>query len=143
MTSKVVEQHLVDLGMTKTHSRPHVSNDNPYSEAQFKTLKYRPAFPARFGSQTEAQEFCEGFFAWYNTEHHHSRIALLTPQTVHRGRAIEEIARRKAVLQAAYAKHPKRFVKHLPRHPSLPEAVWINPPATDRVSATPGAAELQ
>jgi putative transposase len=143
MTSKVVEQLLVDLGVTKTHSRPHVSNDNPYSEAQFKTMKYRPEFPAHFGSQEDAQVFCEGFFAWYNTQHHHSGIALLTPETVHTGRAAEEIARRESVLNSAYAAHPERFVKHPPRHPALPEAVWINPPVQDPASAAAGAAKLQ
>lgn len=143
MTSKVVEQLLVDLGVTKTHSRPHVSNDNPYSEAQFKTMKYRPEFPACFGSQEDSQAFCEAFFAWYNTEHNHTGIALLTPEIVHTGRAAQEIARREAVLKAAYAAHPERFVRHPPRHPSLPEAAWINPPAKDRASAAPGAAELQ
>jgi putative transposase len=143
MTSKVVEQLLVDLGVTKTHSRPHVSNDNPYSEAQFKTLKYRPQFPERFDSLEEARIFCEAFFVWYNTAHHHSGIAMLTPEIVHTGRAIQEIARREAVLLAAYAAHPERFVNHPPRHPALPRAAWINPPAKDRASVAEGAAELQ
>lgn len=132
MTSKVVEQLLVDMGVTKTHSRPHVSNDNPYSEAQFKTLKYRPEFPQNFGSQEEAQVFCEQFFAWYNTEHCHSGIAMLTPETVHTGRAAEEIARRQTVLNRAYELHPERFVNHQPVHPVLPKAVWINAPAKDQ-----------
>lgn len=143
MTSKAVEQLLVDLGVTKTHSRPHVSNDNPFSEAAFKTLKYRPEFPARFGSPEDAQVFCETFFAWYNQEHHHSGIALLTPETVHTGRAAEEIARREAVLNAAYAAHPERFVKQAPRHPALPEAVWINPPVKEAAPAAADAAKLQ
>jgi putative transposase len=143
MTSKVVEQLLVDLGVTKTHSRPHVSNDNPYSEAQFKTLKYRPQFPERFDSLEEARIFCEAFFVWYNTAHHHSGIAMLTPEIVHTGRAIQEIARREAVLLAAYAAHPERFVNHPPRHPALPRAAWINPPAKDRAPVAEGAAELQ
>jgi putative transposase len=143
MTSKVVEQLLVDLGVTKTHSRPHVSNDNPYSEAQFKTMKYRPEFPACFGSQEDAQVFCEGFFAWYNTQHHHSGIAHLTPDTVHRGRATQEIARREVVLNAAYAAHPERFVKQPPKHPALPEAVWINPPLKEGEAVAAGAAKLQ
>ena len=136
MTSKVVEQLLVDMGVTKTHNRPHVSNDNPYSEAQFKTLKYRPEFPDRFSSQESAHDFCVSFFSWYNTEHHHSGIAMLTPETVHTGRANEEIARREEVLKAAYAAHPERFVRHPPRHPALPEAAWINPPITGETSAT-------
>lgn len=143
MTSKVVEQLLVDLSVTKTHSRPHVSNDNPYSEAHFKTLKYRPAFPACFGSQEDAQSFCETFFGWYNTQHQHSGIAWLTPEIVHAGRAAEEIARREAVLAAAYAAHPTRFVKHPPKHPALPAAVWINPPVKEPASAVADAAELQ
>ena len=143
MTSKVLEQLLVDLGVTKTHSRPHVSNDNPYSEAAFKTLKYRPEFPQRFGSQEDAQSFCTRFFDWYNREHHHTGIALLTPECVHRGRAADEIARREAVLAAAYAAHPERFVRRPPRHPALPEAAWINAPVKDRASATPSQAELQ
>lgn len=143
MTSKVVEQLLVDLGVTKTHSRPHVSNDNPYSEAQFKTMKYRPEFPACFGSQEDAQVFCESFFAWYNTQHQHSGIAHLTPEVVHTGQAAEEIARREAVLNAAYAAHPERFVKQPPKHPALPKAVWINPPVKEAETVAVGAAKLQ
>jgi putative transposase len=131
MTSKVVEQLLVDLGVTKTHSRPHVSNDNPYSEAHFKTLKYRPQFPARFCSQAEAEAFCSEFFHWYNQEHCHTSIAMLTPYIVHTGQAQEEIARREAVLLAQYEAHPERFVRHPPRHPALPEAAWINPPSSE------------
>ncbi len=144
MTSKVVEQLLTDLGVSKTHSRPHVSNDNPYSEAQFKTLRYRPSFPDRFQSLVEAEAFCTEFFAWYNQEHAHSGIADLTPRIVHEGRANEEIARRQAVLEAAYAAHPQRFVNRGPKHPPLPEAVWINPPAaagTDPEVAASGAAK--
>ncbi len=135
MTSKVVEQLLVDLGVTKTHSRPHISNDNPYSEAQFKTLKYRPEFPERFGSQPDAVSFIGELMDWYNTEHNHSGIAMLTPETVHTGRAPQEIARREAVLREAYAAHPERFVRHPPRHPPLPEVAWINPPDKERATA--------
>ncbi len=143
MISKGVAQLLSDLGVEKTHSRPHVSNDNPYSEAQFKTLKYRPDFPEWFGSLQDARTFCSEFFAWYNTEHRHSGIAMLTPETVHYGKAQETIARRQSVLEAAYALNPQRFVRHAPRHEPLPEAVWINPPATARAEAEPGSALLQ
>jgi putative transposase len=143
MTSKAVAQLLSDLGVEKTHSRPHVSNDNPHSEAQFKTLKYRPNFPEMFGSLQDARIFCCEFFAWYNQEHRHSGIAMLTPQTVHNGKAQETIANRQSVLEAAYAANPQRFVRHAPRHESLPEAVWINAPETDRAKVAPGATLLQ
>jgi putative transposase len=143
MTSKAVAQLLSDLGVEKTHSRPHVSNDNPYSEAQFKTLKYYPEFPEQFGSIEDARSFCREFFAWYNQEHRHSGIAMLTPQTVHSGKAEEVIAHRQSVLEAAYAHNPERFVRHAPRHEPLPEAVWINPPETDRAKVAPGATLLQ
>ena len=106
MTSKAVAQLLCDLGVEKTHSRPHVSNDNPHSEAQFKTLKYRPDFPELFGSIEDARSFCCEFFAWYNNEHRHSGIAMLTPATVHYGKAEETIAKRQSVLEAAYAANP-------------------------------------
>jgi putative transposase len=128
MASKPVALLLADLGVTKSHSRPHVSNDNPYSEAQFKTLKYRPGFPARFGSIEDARAFCRTFFTWYNTEHRHSGIGLLTPATVHAGRAPEVRAARATVLAQAYAVHPERFVRRPPTPPDLPTAVWINPP---------------
>ncbi|MBM3281115.1 MAG: IS3 family transposase [Candidatus Handelsmanbacteria bacterium] len=128
MTSKPVAFLLADLGITKTHSRPHVSNDNPYSESQFKTLKYRPGFPDRFAGSEEARSFCQEFFGWYNTEHRHSGIGLLTPETVHYGRAAATYAARRQVLQVAYAAHPERFVNRVPVPPSLPVAAWINPP---------------
>jgi putative transposase len=128
MTSKSVALLLSDLGVVKTHSRPYVSNDNPYSEAQFKTLKYRPEFPNRFGSIEDARAICARLFDWYNAEHHHGGIALLTPAMVHHGRASEVIALRQRQLDAAYQAHPERFVNRPPRHPDLPEAVWINPP---------------
>ena len=143
MTSKVVAQLLSDLGVEKTHSRPHVSNDNPYSETQFKTLKYRPDFPELFGSIQDARRFCSEFFDWYNKEHRHSGIAMLTPATVHYGKAEETIAKRQSVLEAAYAANPQRFVRHAPRHEPLPEEVWINPPETDRAMVAPGATLLQ
>lgn len=143
MTSKCVAQLLSDLGVEKTHSRPHVSNDNPHSEAQFKTLKYRPDFPECFGSIEDARSFCCEFFDWYNNEHRHSGIAMLTPATVHYGKAEQTIAKREGVLWAAYAAHPQRFVRHAPRHEPLPEAVWINRPETDRAKVAQGATLLQ
>ena len=132
MTSKPVAFLLADLGITKTHSRPHVSNDNPYSEAQFKTLKYRPDFPERFSCIEEARAFCQDFFPWYNTEHRHAGIGLMTPEAVHYGHAPELRAARAAVLRAAYAAHPERFVNHVPIPPTLPTAAWINPPKPTR-----------
>lgn len=134
MKSKVVAQLLADMGVTRSHSRPHTSNDNPYSEAQFKTLKYRPEFPERFGSLADARGHCQEFFRWYNEEHYHSGIALLTPATVHIGRAEEVIQRRNEVLAAAYEAHPERFVRIRPTHPRLPAAAWINPPRRDAQS---------
>lgn len=128
MKSKEVAMLLADLGVTKTHSRPHVSNDNPYSESQFKTLKYRPEFPARFGSIQDARIFCQEFFTWYNGEHHHSGIGWLTPETVHYGLAQSTLSARQEVLNEAYQRHPERFVKQPPVVGVLPEAVWINPP---------------
>lgn len=128
MKSKPVAFLLADLGVTKTHSRPHVSNDNPYSEAQFKTMKYRPEFPDRFGSIEDARAFCQAFFAWYNLEHRHSGIGLLTPEMVHYGRAEAVLASRQQTLSAAYQAHPERFVRAAPTPPELPQAVWINPP---------------
>ena len=129
MTSKPVAQLMADLGVTKTHSRPHVSDDNPYSESQFKTLKYRPEFPERFGSIEDARAFCQRFFPWYNHEHHHSGIALLTPDMLHYGMAADVISQRQNVLDAAYARNPERFVRACPKHPPQPTAVWINPPS--------------
>ncbi len=128
MTSKAVALLLSDLGVTKSHSRPHVSNDNPFSEAQFKTLKYRPEFPDRFGSIEDARAFCRAFFNWYNTEHRHGGIGLLTPEDVHFGRAARRLAARAEVLAAAYAAHPERFVSGVPHPAALPTKVWINPP---------------
>jgi len=128
MKSKPVALLLSDLGVTKTHSRPHVSNDNPYSEAQFKTLKYRPDFPERFGSLEDARAFCQEFFRWYNTEHRHSGIGLMTPHAVHYGLAEEVFKAREKVLLAAYEMHPERFVRKAPAPLPLPQAAWINPP---------------
>lgn len=128
MKSKAVAHLLSDLGITKTHSRPHVSNDNPYSEAQFKTLKYCPAFPDRFGSIQDSRSFCQGFFTWYNKEHYHSGIGLMTPESVHYGLAEDIIAARSMVLAKAYEKHPNRFKGRVPKPPALPQAAWINRP---------------
>lgn len=129
MTSKPVAFLLADLGVTKTHSRPHVSNDNPFSEAGFKTLKYRPDFPARFGSDIDARGFCGDFFRWYNDEHHHSGLNLLTPADVHHGRGEGRLAARRAVMTSAFAAKPERFVRGAPVIAALPPAVWINKPA--------------
>ena len=128
MTSKPVALLMADLGITKTHSRPHVSDDNPYSESQFKTLKYHPTFPERFGSIEDARAFCQQFFPWYNTEHRHSGIGLLTPATVHYGKDVIVTNQRELVLTAAFSNHPERFVRGAPRPPRVPDAVWINKP---------------
>ena len=128
MTSKPVAFLLADLGVTKTHSRPHVSDDNPYSESQFKTLKYMPEFPDRFGSIEDSRLFLQSFFRWYNTEHHHTGIGLLTPEVVHLGRGEEVIAKRREVLRAAYQARPDRFVRKVPEPPPAPVAAWINAP---------------
>ena len=128
MIAKPVAHLLADLGITKSHSRPHVSNDNPYSEAHFKTLKYRPQFPARFGSLEDARAYCTDFFDWYNTAHHHSALALHTPHDVHRGLAAARHEARAIVLTTAYTAHPERFVQRPPTPRPLPIAVWINPP---------------
>ena len=130
MTSKPVAMMLTDLGVLKTHNRPYTSTDNPYSEAQFKTLKYRPGFPARFHSIEHARGFCREFFGWYNHEHRHSGIGLMTPATVHQGRAEQTHAQRGGVLDAAYARTPERFVHHSPTPPPVPAAAWINKPDT-------------
>ncbi len=132
MSSKPVAFLLADLGITKTHSRPNLSNDNPYSEAQFKTTKYRPEFPERFGSIEDARSFCRNFFPWYNEEHHHTGIALLTPAMVHHGLAETVLRARQAVLSAAHRAHPERFVRRAPMPTPLPGAVWINPPKIEK-----------
>jgi len=128
MSSKPVALLLSDLGITKTHSCPRVSDDNPYSESQFKILKYRPEFPERFGSLQDARGFCQSFFCWYNTEHHHSGVGLLTPETVHYGCAEQVIAERQRILNEAYQLHREWFVGRPPKPSALPEAAWINPP---------------
>lgn len=131
MTSQCTAQLLADLGVTRSLSRPQVSDDNPFSEAQFKTLKYHPAFPGWFTDQDHAKVFCRSFFPWYNTEHRHGGISMLTPYQVHFGHAEQILSNRKAVLRKAWAEHPERFVKGMPEPQPLPEAVWINPPSTN------------
>jgi putative transposase len=133
MTSKPVALLLADLGVTKTHSRPHVSNDNPFSESQFKTLKYRPDFPDRFGSLEHGRSFCGDFFPWYNTEHHHVGLGLFTPHDVHYGLAEAKRQQRARVLAEAFARNPERFPNGLPQPKAVPSAVWINPPKTKPV----------
>jgi len=128
MTSKPVAFLLADLGVTKTHSRPHVSDDNPYSESQFRTLKYRPDFPDRFGCIQDSRAFSQLFFSWYNDQHRHSGIGLLTPATVHYGQAENVFLKRQLVLDAAYLAHPERFVRWPPKPLSIPKEVWINKP---------------
>jgi putative transposase len=128
MTSKTVAQLLADLSITKTHSRPYTSNDNPFSEALFKTTKYRPEFPQRFGSLADAVAFGRHFFPWYNTEHRHGGIGFLTPQVVHYGQDQAVLQTRVATLERAFELHPKRFKGRRPIAPTLPPAVWINPP---------------
>ncbi len=136
MKSQTVAQLLADLGVTKTHSRPHVSDDNPFSEAQFKTLKYRPDYPGSFGSLQDARAHFAKFDHWYNHEHHHSGIVDLTPADVHFGRAKARLEAQQGVLDAAYAAHPERFVHGPPKAPALPAAVWINKPRSNTVVTT-------
>ena len=128
MRSKTVALLLSDLGVVKSHSRPHVSNDNPYSESQFKTMKYCPQFPKRFGCIQDTRGFCGDFFGYYNNEHRHSGIGLLTPAMVHYGQAEHVFAARQETLLAAYRAHPERFVRRPPQPPILPRQAWINPP---------------
>ena len=128
MRSKPVALLLADLGVTKTHSRPHVSDDNPYSESQFRTLKYRPEFPDRFGCIQDSRAFCQSFFRWYNEEHRHSGVGLLTPAMVHYGQSENILRQRQDVLDVAYQRHPERFVRSAPKPPALPSEVWINKP---------------
>ena len=135
MTPRPVAFLLADLGVAKTHSRPHVSNDNPFSEAGFKTLKYRPDFPQRFGSIEDARGFCGDFFRWYNDAHHHSGLELLTPADVHGGRAIERLAARDQILASAFAARPERFVNGAPSAGKLSHEVWINNPQARTLEA--------
>ena len=135
MRSKPVATLLCDLGIAKSHSRPYVSDDNPYSEAQFKTLKYQPGFPARFGSLADARAYCSAFFIWYNQQHRHSGIGMMTPESVHSGRAEEILTLRQATLESAYKRTPGRFKNRIPRQAKLPTAAWINPPPTQKKAA--------
>ena len=138
MTSKSVVQLHAQLGLTKSLSRPHVSNDNPFSESQFKTLKYRPTFPDRFGCIEDGINFCRSFFSWYNGDHRHSGIGFMTPDAVHTGRAASINRNRQQALLEAYRRHPERFVRKLPKPPTMPEKVWINPPQPCRLHAESG-----
>jgi putative transposase len=141
MTSKTVALLFSDLDILRSHSRPYVSDDNPFSESHFRTLKYRPDFPDRFGSVEHARQVCRPLLAWYNTEHHHSALAFLTPATVHHGRAGEVLDARHRVRLAAYAAHPERFVNGPPRRQNLPNAVWINPPEGTTHQDAPGSTQ--
>jgi putative transposase len=136
MTAKPVQFLMADLGVVRSHSRPHTSNDNPYSESQFRTMKYRSEFPDRFGCFEDAHDFCGWFFSWYNDEHRHSGIGYHTPADVHYGRAPAMRAKRRHVLDAAYAAHPERFVRKAPEPPALPVAAWINDPSKKEVAAS-------
>ncbi len=146
MRSKTVALLLSDLGVVKSHSRPHVSNDNPFSESQFKTMKYCPQFPERFGCVQDTRGFCGDFFGYYNSEHRHSGIGLLTPAMLHYGQAEQVLAARQETLLAAYRAHPERFVRRPPEPPVVPRQAWINPPVEKTASqddpgstiATPG-----
>jgi putative transposase len=134
MRSKPVAALLIDLEVAKTHSRPHVSDDNPYSESQFKTLKYRPDFPERFGSIEDARAHCQQFFHWYNTVHRHSGIGLMPPHAMHYGRAAALTEQRALTLEAAFSANPQRFKGLTPQPPKLPTAAWINPPKENTAS---------
>jgi len=134
MKSKPVAFLLSDLGVTKTHNRPYTSNDNPYSESHFKTLKYCPSFPERFGSIQDARKFCRSFFKWYNDEHRHSGINMLTPSMLHHGVAEQIIAHREIVLEKAFLKNPLRFKNKKPTAGKVPEAAWINKPEEQKAN---------
>ena len=136
MTSKCTAQLLADLGVTRSLSRPQVSDDNPFSEAQFKTLKYHPGFPGRFEDITAAIAFCRSFFPWYNTEHRHAGIAMLTPDDVHHHRAPDVLARNHVLPGEPASPSPRTLRPRTPKPAPLPEAVWINPPATSTTGET-------
>ena len=136
MRAKTTALLLADLGVTKSHSRPHTSNDNPFSESHFKTMKYQPQFPQRFGCIQDAKAFCRNFFDWYNQEHHHAGIGLMTPDQVHYGQADAIHAARQNVLDGAFNRNPERFVRKQPEPPAKPIATWINPPAVSLRTAT-------
>jgi putative transposase len=138
MTAKALGQMLEELGVAKSHSRPHVSNDNPFIESHFRTLKYRPTYPKKFGCLEDSRAFLQEFYHWYNYKHRHSGIAYLTPAAVHDGQASTRLAARAQTLAGAYAAHPERFVRGAPRRTAVPDAVWINPP---KASAAAGGVE--
>ena len=133
MIAKNLALLLSDLGVTKSHSRPHVPDDNPYSEAQFKTMKYRPDYPDRFGCLEDSRNWARSFFSWYNFEHHHSGLGLMAPAMVHYGRTDQVQQARQQVLEKAFKNHPERFVRGVPNPPMVPDAVWINKPKTQDV----------
>ena len=135
MRSKPVATLLADLGIAKSHSRPYLSDDNPYSQAPFKTLKYQPGFPVRFGSLADARAHCAPFFAWYNQEHRHCGIGMMTPGSVHTGRVAEVHRQRQLTLQNAFERTPNRFKSRLPQPHRLPTAAWINPPSMEKKTA--------
>lgn len=139
MISKGLAQLLADLNIEKSHSRPHVSNDNPFSESHFRTMKYRPDFPDRFGSPEHARSVFRSLFSWYNHEHHHSSLAYLAPAVVHHGRTDEVLDARHRTRLAAYAAHPERFINGPPQRVHLPNAVWINPPEKSALQDGPGS----
>ena len=144
MTAKTITQLLIDLEVAESHSRPHVSDDNPYSESQFKTLKYSPGYPDRFADEAAARAWAREFFTWYNHDHHHSALGLMTPAAVHSGTAAQLWEARQQVLQMAYHAHPERFVNGQPVPLALPKAAWINPPKDKaREDGTPSAAPVQ
>jgi putative transposase len=134
MKAKTTALMLADLGVVKSHSRPHTSNDNPFSEAHFKTMKYQPKFPERLETIAEARAFCRCFFAWYNQGHHHAGIGLMTPDQIHFGQADDIYAARQATLDAAFLSTPERFVRQTPKPPKGPTIVWINPPKNTEVT---------
>ncbi len=142
MTSKAVAQLLEDLGVSKSHSRPYTSNDNPFSEAQFKTMKYRPDYPDRFADMEQARGWAVPFFEWYNNDHRHTSLGLMTPHMVHFGHAAQVTQQRTQVLQTAYERHPERFVNGVPQPPLLPEVVWINPPRPDKEQSAPAGSTV-
>jgi putative transposase len=133
MKAKATALLLADLGVTRSHNRPHTSNDNPFSESHFKTLKYQPRFPKRFGCIEDARSFCRPFFDWYNQDHHHAGIGLMTPDQVHYGQADAVHAARQAILATAFRENPERFVNKPPAPPEKPTAAWINPPTPKRL----------
>jgi putative transposase len=141
MTSQPVALRLATLGVVPSHSRPQVSDDNPFSEAQFKTLKYRPDFPARFGAYEDAEAFYQRFFPWYNLEHRHGALGLMTPHDIHHGLAEAKWQQRAEVLHAAYQAHPERFPHGVPVPPPLPTAAWINKPPASLVFAGSAGAD--